>query len=272
MKKLVVLVAMLGLINGCASNPNPRSSFGEAINNIDHSSENYKNLPLAAFFYPNGALLDIRIGTMPYYWYSKDDKIVYTRPPTTMMLFETKDKYIAEAKDSTTIHKITFGGDDNEDQMKQNIKKFTKYISESQKNHVLLKVKKDGDSSTQESLNPDEVKSIQDSDRTTMNKEMESLSDIQIPYILFSYVEKADKNISMNAPLDIFKFNRNKKDDKRKYFVALYPSIYTLRLSNDLKTYAKKQSKKINGIKYNGNYCLDVNENSIENNQGNSAF
>lgn len=253
MKKLSILMIVAYFFVGCTNQPNQNQrSVGKMINSFEDSSEPYAMLPQAALFYPNGALLDIRIGTIPYYWYSMEQGKTFTRPPTTMMLFETKQKYVAQDEEKRSlIQRISFGENELSKNVKteealeakinENIKKFITALEKMRKVELVIKATEQ---------KPENSVPVNSADGGASNDSV-NVIDPSVPYIVFSFNETNNDIVNLNAPLDIVKVSSNKKKTNKRYFAALYPSVYTLNPSHDLKEYMEILDRKLNDINYN---------------------
>lgn len=266
MNKTLLYSFFMGiLLGGCQS---PQQKNGDNFSSLDpnaafNSKELYLEgdsfLPTLALFFPNGALLDIRAGAMPFYYYSdqtNDGPVkIYARNPTTILNFETGTrKLIKNAVNKSMIKRVTYGSYSKDD--------LQAFLQTLNNNDYVINIEVKGseegkgqNEQTSSNSPPDSTKTNNTSkttlDTTSVDPNIDPAKKVSIPYMLIAYNKKKNSEFEIVTPSNILNFKKQKYTDDFEFFLAAYPSIYFLNPGEDLRIYSKYLGQKVSETKLN---------------------
>ena len=230
MIKIIFLIFNLFFLTGCVKNyykSNQNTTLHSERNKLQVNITGSNFLRTASIFTPNGALTDIKVGSMPYYWlaFNNEDKL-YTRGIHTVSYFENGMKKINNNRENnSTITHISYGKYD-----KDELEEFLSSLNSESYRLVKHEVK----DSDEEKTNI----------KVSIPIEENKLKKIP-PYIIFAYNNISMQATSIRSPAEILLLEKNGTIDNYEFFLAIYPRISILNPGEDLGKYLENYSKKI---------------------------
>lgn len=240
--KLLLITAICSLIiSGCSTQPVKSTSLNvdRSLNGVEVNQTSEKFLPTATLFLPYGGLLDLRVGTTPFYWYSKnpgDPPIV--KDLTSMINFETgKNKVIIENSNMTKIRRVSYGTYND-----QEYKTFLNNLFES--DYVIdIEITdfnqnpKPEETGTQQQNAASAAKNSNENNNANTSKKYLNTDGLTVPYLIFAYNKDTASQFEIVSPSNILTFKNKRKFENSEFFLAAYPSIYTVLPGLDLAEY-----------------------------------
>ncbi|MFP0868580.1 hypothetical protein ABTM70_13590 [Acinetobacter baumannii] len=247
------------IIGGCAT-PLPVTQTSELnpneiLNSRKFTLQGKSFLQTTSLFLPVGSIIDFRIGSLPYYWFSvnnhDDPPTLYSRDLTTMMYFETGERRVIKSQENRTmIKRISYGnyskGDLNAFLNSLNANDYVVNIEIKDDNHKGDAQNSNGDSAKTNNGKSEESNTI----KNDLSKGIgEGLS--AVPYMLFAYNKKDNTQFEIVTPSNILDIKNNKNIENIEFFLAAYPSIYVLYPGDDLKLYFQMLNDKVKNTPLN---------------------
>lgn len=254
-KHLSILICSLGsIISACSTTPysNQESHLdpNKSLNSIKFTMQGQEILPTVSIFFTAGQFIDIKAGSMPYYWLSlssDEQKKIISRDPITMASMESGKKMIAkDSPTSTKIKRISYGSYDPV--------ALDTFLNSLQSNNYVLNVeikgsKKEGQQASNESNNIADT-----ANKITANNDEPLNKASAVPYMIFSVNKNDLSNFEAVTPSNIFNIAKNKNLNNFEFYLAAYPSFYELNPGDDLLDYLESFSNKIKSTP------LDINQ------------
>lgn len=240
--KLLFITSICSLIiSGCSTQPVKSTSLNvdRSLNGVEVNQTSEKFLPTATLFLPYGGLLDLRVGTTPFYWYSKnpgDPPIV--KDLTSMMNFETgKNKVITENSSMTKIRRISYGTYDQAE--------YKTFLNNLFENDYVVNIEitdfkqdpKPEETGTQQQNAPSAAKNSNENNNTNTSKKYLNTDGLTVPYLIFAYNKDTASQFEIVSPSNILSFKNKRKFENSEFFLAAYPSIFTVLPGKDLAEY-----------------------------------
>jgi len=247
MKKILFpSLIFISILNGCMTQPLESQStslnLNQTLNDKKFSQQGEFFLPTVSVFFPYGGILDVRAGSMPFYWlYKNPGDEPYGRDTSTMVYFETGErKIIKNPINRTKIKKISYGDFDPE--------AYSAFLQSLIEDDYVLDIEvKDNNQAGENGGQADQAVSK----GSTQNKKFFATDNSPIPYLIFAYNKNDTSQFQIVSPSNLIDFKKNKNLNNIEFFLAAYPSIYMVMPGKDLATYYDQLNKKIVDTKLN---------------------
>ncbi|HEM7157996.1 TPA: hypothetical protein U2K46_002321 [Acinetobacter baumannii] len=246
------------IIVGCAT-PLPVTQTSELnpneiLNSRKFTLQGKSFLQTTSLFLPVGSIIDFRIGSLPYYWFSvnssDDPPTLYSRDLTTMMYFETGERKVINSQENKTmIKRISYGNYSKSD--------LNNFLNGLNANDYVVNIEiKDNKKSESSENNDNSTTKDKENSQGTGNDNNDLSKGIgeglsAVPYMLFAYNKKDNTQFEIVTPSNILDIKNNKNIENIEFFLAAYPSIYVLYPGDDLKTYFQLLNEKVKNTPLN---------------------
>lgn len=239
------------ILSGCGSVSKPSETVFEHLGGaFDVGSAGEKVLPNRILFFPNGALMDLEIGTLPYYWLAEGSDGKWARDTTTMMRFDQGKKVVpANIQDQTAIEIIKFGSDVGSDDIRGFIDQIRGVVAVSATGGGTVKSAASSEPA-KEDASGTKSSATSMNDQVTISLNTEKINSI--PSIIFNYAISKSGEISLDSGTSIANANMSSSSAKARTVIAVAPTIYSLRPGNDLGEFLDGYAKISHGKKMFG--------------------
>lgn len=244
------------VLGACSTQPIEKNatslSLNESLNAKSFSLQGEKFLPTVSVFFPYGGILDVRAGSMPFYWLSKnsDEPNVISRDTTTMIHFETGERRILkDTSNGTKIKRITYGT--------YSKTAYENFLNSLIENEYVLDIEIDGNNPEDVNKAEQTTTSVQGNNNQDTSKKLFSTDGTSVPYMIFAYNKNDASQFQIVSPANILDFKNKKNIENIEFFLAAYPSIYIVMPGDDLANYYDLFDNKVKHTNLNNDYDCD---------------